>query len=51
MIQQNVNLQSYNTFRVDAIAKFFVEIDKPDDFAKLLETDVFKSQQDNLLFL
>ena len=43
-IQENVNLQPYNTFHLECIADHFVEITKIEDFHELMQTQIF---QDN----
>jgi UDP-N-acetylmuramate dehydrogenase len=43
IIQQNISLLPYNTFRVDVKAKYFVEINSTDDLRLLIFTDEFKS--------
>ena len=47
LIQENVNLKTFNTFHVSAHARYFVDIKTPED---LLEALSF-SQQDNLPFM
>lgn len=42
-IQENISLRPYNTFRIDAKTKFFVEIHHEDEFAELLQTDMWKN--------
>lgn len=56
-IEENKNLKSYNTFKIDCTCSFFSEINYVDDFLSLLKTDVFKNNQkliigggSNLLF-
>lgn len=48
MIQYDVDLQQYNTFGVSVKAKYFVNIETPDQFAKLMEEKIFQNTQDKL---
>lgn len=47
-IQENISLKPYNTFQIDCIAKYFVEISKITDLQELIQTKVF---QDNKRFI
>lgn len=40
-IQENISLKSYNTFQVDAKARFFVEIEKEEDIQSLVKNEVW----------
>lgn len=43
VIQQNISLLPYNTFRIDVKARYFVEINSAEDLRLLISTDEFKS--------
>jgi UDP-N-acetylmuramate dehydrogenase len=43
IIETNKSLLPYNTFRIDVMAKYFVEITSQEDLLALIETDEFKS--------
>ncbi len=49
MIQKNVDLRPYNTFGISAVAKYFVSVKTPDQFAKLMQDPIF--QKEDKLFL
>jgi len=56
-IKENVNLQPYNTFGIEAYCRFFTELNSPDDFSALFTESVFNSNKkliigggSNLLF-
>ncbi len=49
MIQKNVDLRPYNTFGISAVAKYFVDVQTPDQFAKLMQDPIF--QKEEKLFL
>jgi len=56
-IKENVNLQAYNTFGIEAYCKFFVEINFVDDFLELIKHPIYVSHKkliigggSNLLF-
>jgi UDP-N-acetylmuramate dehydrogenase len=40
IIQENISLKAYNTFHVDAKAKFFVELRNEDELQHLISNDV-----------
>ena len=42
VIQENISLKNYNTFHIDAKAKFFVEVKSEDEFAELQNTEIWK---------
>jgi len=44
-ILSNISLKSYNTMKVDCIAKFFVKIESVDDIIELTKTNVFKENK------
>jgi UDP-N-acetylmuramate dehydrogenase len=43
-IKENFRLLPYNTFRIDAKARFFVEIKSEEDISELFLSDIFQSQ-------
>lgn len=45
VIEQNVNLQPYNTFKVRAFSRFFVRIKSVDDMKWLIQQPVFKENK------
>lgn len=56
-IQENVNLQPYNTFGIEAFCSYFTELNSPADFSELFAEKVFLSNRkliigggSNLLF-
>lgn len=42
---ENFSLKNLNTFAINARAKYFVSIKKPDDILELMETDIFRENQ------
>lgn len=42
-IKENISLKSYNTFGLEALCDYFVEINSVDDFLALLKTEIYKS--------
>ncbi len=42
---ENYSLKNLNTFAINARAKYFVSIKKPDDILELMETDIFRENQ------
>lgn len=40
-VLQDISLKSYNTFGIDALAKYFIEINSEDDLAKALSLDEY----------
>ncbi len=57
-ILHNINLKEYNTFAINVISKYFVEINNEDEIQLLIESDVFKNNKhyvisggSNVLFL
>jgi len=44
-IDKNVRLRAYNTFGVDATARYFCRITDHDQFKALLETDLYKNEK------
>jgi len=44
-IQNDVNLRNYNTFKVEAVAKYFCEIKSSEDIVELLSSDVYKDNK------
>lgn len=48
-IQENTNLKPFNTFGINAYAKFFCEISSLNDFQELLQTDTFKKEKQIIL--
>jgi UDP-N-acetylmuramate dehydrogenase len=44
-IQEHVDLKPYNTFGIQAFARYFVSIRSTDDLVKLIHTDLFTSQK------
>jgi UDP-N-acetylmuramate dehydrogenase len=56
-IQENINLKPYNTFGINAVCSYFVEINSVNDFLELLKSNIYTSNQklivgggSNLLF-
>ena len=56
-IKENVNLKSYTTFGIEAICRYFTELNSIEDFVELVRLDLFHSHQkliigggSNLLF-
>lgn len=45
VIQDNVSLVNYNTFRIDVSARWFVEISSEADLISILQSDFIKSKQ------
>ena len=45
LIESNKSLLPYNTFRIDVMAKYFVEVTSHEDLLSLIETDEFKSNE------
>ncbi|USN56334.1 MAG: FAD-binding protein [Candidatus Peribacteria bacterium] len=50
MIQSNIDLRPYNTFGVSVTARYFVDIQTPDQFSKLMQDPIFQNTA-NKLFL
>jgi UDP-N-acetylmuramate dehydrogenase len=48
-VQKNVSLKSYNTFGIDAKAKYFREVKSLDDFSGLIQTELFKKERSLIL--
>ena len=48
-IQQNVDLLPYNTFRIPAIAKYFINIKTIDDAKALFASEIFKKEKHFIL--
>ena len=48
-IQQNVDLLPYNTFRIQAFAKYFTTIKSIDDAKALFASDIFKREKHFIL--
>jgi UDP-N-acetylmuramate dehydrogenase len=44
-IQENVNLKTYNTFGINANARYFCSITDEDELSSLLQTDLFKNEK------
>ncbi len=44
-ISKNISLRAYNTFGVEAIAKYFCKISHEDQVRSLLETDLYKNEK------
>jgi UDP-N-acetylmuramate dehydrogenase len=44
-IEENVSLKSYNTFGVDATARYFCRITNEDQFKSLLQTNLYKNEK------
>lgn len=45
LIESNKSLLPYNTFRIDVMAKYFVEVTSNEDLLALIQTDEFKSNE------
>lgn len=48
-IRENVSLLPYNTFKINAKARYFVTLSAPEDFKELLDTPVFKHEKHLIL--
>ncbi|WPP49025.1 UDP-N-acetylmuramate dehydrogenase [Catalinimonas niigatensis] len=48
-IQENISLKAYNTFGIDANARFFVEITQVEDLQKLINEPIYKEQEKFIL--
>ena len=46
---ENVNLKSYNTFKIEAYCDFFVEINSDEDFISLLQIEIYKKSEKLIL--
>ncbi|MEK6477140.1 UDP-N-acetylmuramate dehydrogenase [Catalinimonas sp. 4WD22] len=44
-IQENISLKPYNTFGIDAIARFFVEINSVDDLQELISKKLYREKE------
>ncbi len=44
-IKENISLRKYNTFGVEAIAKYFVEINNENDIHKIIDTGLIKDNK------
>jgi UDP-N-acetylmuramate dehydrogenase len=44
-IDEHVGLKSYNTFGIDATARYFCQITSEDQFKSLLQTDLYKNEK------
>jgi UDP-N-acetylmuramate dehydrogenase len=44
-IQEHIDLRPYNTFGIQAFARYFVSLHTTDDLVKLIHTDLFASQK------
>lgn len=40
-IQENISLKNYNTFHIDVKARFFVDVKSQEEFAELMETEIW----------
>ena len=49
IIQENISLKEYNTFGVDVIARYMVEIEKNEDYELLLSSPVFMESKKLIL--
>ena len=48
-IQSNISLLPYNTFQIDAKAKYFVEISTIEELQELFATEIFKQEKKLIL--
>ncbi|NCA84838.1 MAG: UDP-N-acetylmuramate dehydrogenase [Clostridia bacterium] len=48
-ILKNQSLKHFNTFGIEATARYFVELQKPDDLQKLLDVEEYSSQKKLIL--
>ncbi len=48
-IEENVNLKAYNTFGINAIARYFCSISNEDELQSLLQTDLYKNEKTLIL--
>ena len=48
-MKTNVNLQSYNSFGFDAVAKYFIEINDIQQLESLIENDIFNQEKHLIL--
>jgi UDP-N-acetylmuramate dehydrogenase len=44
-IEENINLKAYNTFGINATARYFCSITNEDELRSLLQTDLFKNEK------
>lgn len=44
-IQQNISLKQYNTFQIDAQAKYFIEISSKEEFLQLMQEPIFQKNK------
>lgn len=44
-IKEHVSLKNYNTFRIDAKARFLVEVKSEEEFTELLKHDLWKQHE------
>jgi UDP-N-acetylmuramate dehydrogenase len=44
-IQEHVSLLSYNTFKIQATARYFIAIQSVEEFKELVKTDVYKCEK------
>jgi UDP-N-acetylmuramate dehydrogenase len=44
-IEENINLQPYNTFGIEVKAKFFIAIESVDQLKELIHSDVYKKEK------
>jgi len=44
-LQENINIKAYNTFGIDAKAKYFCELRSVDELTDLVQSDLFKKEK------
>lgn len=49
IFQEKFSLKKYNTFGIDAKAKYYCEVDSEDDFADILYSDIFNNNKKFIL--
>src|SRR5688572_2222745 len=44
-IKENVDLQPYNTFKIKAVCKYFVEVNSISDFQNLINENIYRTNK------
>ncbi len=48
-VQENISLKKFNTFGIDAAAKYFISFDSTDALREIVESDLYKKEKNNLI--
>lgn len=48
-VQENISLKKFNTFGIDAIAKYFISFDSADALQEIVDSDLYKNERNNLI--